>query len=129
MITIALINNLAVLNNFVAEDAIQYVPGSTVKVNFQISDDQTNQRLIPGTAAECTATIQNSDGTFTDIDCTMLFNPDDRSCWSFTMTTDMTMLLVGGNFKVTLDFLGDGTDIRVGMAYNVLSKITFDGSC
>jgi len=122
MIAVQLINDEALLNNFFTVDAKEYVPGEAVKVKFQILDPQSKQRLIPDGAALMSVVFQNSDGTFLTKSATFLFDPDDKSCWEVDLTASESIAVVGGNFKVILDFLGDATDIRSGM-------VTFDGEC
>lgn len=129
MLKIDLINDQATLNNFSILPNKEYVAGYPLVIKFRISDSDTKLRLIPSTVATCTCTFQKSDGTELVKTGTMLFNPDDRSLWSISLTTQDTLDVVGTNMLVKLDMLGDTTDIRIGMASNVLSKITFDGEC
>lgn len=129
MISVKLVNDQATLNNYTFEEVKEYVGGEAFSVRFEIFDPQTGNRLIPGSAATLNVIVQNSDGTFSTIAAAMMFSPDDRSFWQVDFSTVDSTNLVGANFKVVLDFLGDTTDIRTGMAYNVLGKITFDGEC
>ncbi|SRR6266481_5772769 len=129
MIAIKLVNDQATLNNYSFEEIKEYVPGDVFSIRFQIFDPQTGNRIVPGTMATCTVVIQNSDGTFNTKTASMMFNPDDRSFWKVNLNSTDSTNLVGQNFKVLLDFLGDTTDIRTGMSYNSISKITFDGVC
>lgn len=129
MLAIKLIDDQAALNNFKYVEANEYVAGEAIVIKFQIQDPQTLQRLIPGAAGTMDVIFQNSDGTFTTIAASKLFPSDDRSLWSVPLSGVDTTNLVGSNFKVVLDFLGDTTDIRTGMSFNSLSKITFDGEC
>lgn len=129
MLTVKIINNQATLNNFFYVDSISYVAGIAFSIPFEIFDDETKLRLIPATTATMTCVFAKSDGTTLTLPATMVFNPDDRSIWTVSISAPNSLLIVGGNFEVILDFLGDGTDIRVGFAQNVLDKITLDGEC
>lgn len=129
MLNITLLNDLAELNNFFTVVSKSYFPNYPLNIKFQISDDQLNDRLIPATTATATCIFQNSDGTELTVTASMLFNPDDRSMWQVQLTADQSNNIVGSSFQVVLDFLGDGTDIRTGLALNVLALINFDGEC
>lgn len=129
MIAIQLLNDEAALNSFSVIETKEYVPGDDIKINFQILDAQSKNRLMADGAATMTVVFQLSDGTELTKDAAFLFDSEDKSMWQVELTGADTMNVVGGNFKVVLDFLGDTTDIRMGMAYNALSKITFDGEC
>jgi len=129
MIAIQLLNDEAALNSYSTIEAKEYVPGDDIKINFQISDPQSGNRLMADGAATMTVVFELSDGTQLTKDAAFLFDAEDKSMWQVELTAADTMNIVGGNFKVILDFLGDETDIRMGMAYNALSKITFDGEC
>jgi hypothetical protein len=129
MITAVIINTQATLNNFAVTNTVSYVPGTTAKLNFQIQDPETGIRLIPGTGATCTAAFLKNDGTNNVKTCTMLFNPDDRSLWTTTLSPTDTMSIIGSNFILTLDVLGDGTDIRQGLIRDAIAQILIDGAC
>lgn len=138
MLKIKLINEQATLNNFHYVEVKEYVAGQPLSIKVQITDSETKQRLIPDTSARMNAIFQKRDGTELKKAGTMLFNPDDRSMWKIDLTAAETLDIVGGNVKFELDFNGSATtppdlststDLRIGMAYNVLSKITFDGEC
>ncbi len=129
MLAIQLINDQATLNNFYPIDLKEYVAGQALTFNFQILDDQSNSRFIPSDTATCTVTIQNSDGTETDLEAEFLFDEataKDHSFFKVSLTGPQTTALVGGNFIVTVE---DGDNVYTGMAINALAKITFDGEC
>lgn len=138
MLKVKLINEQATLNNFHYVEVKEYIAEQKLVLKIQVQDSETKQRLIPDQAANCTATFQKRDGTELQIEGEMLFGDDDRSMWQFELTPADTLEIVGSNVLVELDFnasataapdLSDSTDLRVGMAYNVLAKITFDGEC
>jgi len=138
MLKIKLVNEQATLNNFNYVDIKEYIAGQPLSMKIQIQDSETKQRIIPGTTANLNAIFQKRDGTELKKAGVMMFNPDDRSMWKIELTSAETMDIVGSNVKIELDFNGSAsappdlstsTDLRIGMAYNVLSKITFDGEC
>lgn len=137
MLKIILVNEVASLNNFFKVESKEYVPGKPMTVKFQIMDSELDIRLIPATNAKVNVTIKKSDNTDLVKAAAMMFNPDDRSLWTVSFTGAETLAMVGANMLVELDFngssvlsnLSDSTDLRTGMAYNVLAKITFDGEC
>lgn len=138
MLKIKLVNEQSTLNNFHFVEVKEYIAGQSLNLKIQITDSETKQRLIPATNANLIATFQKRDGTELVIAGSMMFNPDDRSMWLIALSGAQTLDIVGTNFKIDLDFNGsasvppvltDSTDLRTGMAYSVLSKITFDGEC
>lgn len=137
MLKIKLLNENVTLNNFNYVDIKEYIPNSPFKIKLQILDSETLQRLIPGTSAKMNATFQKRDGTELVKAATMLFNPDDRSMWQVAITAAESNDIIGSNVQFDLDFegdstvpdLSDATDLRSGMAYSILAKITFDGEC
>lgn len=138
MLKIKLINEQATLNNFSFVENKEYLVGQPLSILIQVQDSETKQRLIPATNANLSATFQKRDGTEMVIAGTMLFSPDDRSMWKIDLNSTQVGDLVGSNFRVDLDFNGSAvappvlstsTNLKTGMAYNVLSKVTFDGEC
>lgn len=129
MLTIKLLNDQATLNNYFYVESKEYIPGKAFKINLQTLDSELKIRFIPSEDAELTATFQKRDGTELEVEGDLLFGNDDRSTWEIAISDAESLDIVGSNFLVTLDVLGDETDIRQGMSYNSLSKITFDGEC
>lgn len=138
MLKIKLLNEQASLNNFSYVEVKEYIAGQPVNLKIQVTDSETKQRLIPATNANLIATFQKRDGTELVVAGSMLFNPDDRSMWLIALSGAQTLDIVGANIRIDLDFNGSAaappvlstsTDLRTGMAYNVLSKVTFDGEC
>lgn len=137
MLKLKLVNEQVELNNFHYVESKEYIPNLPFSVKFQIMDSETKQRLIPGTSAKLNCIFQLRDGTELVKSASMIFNPDDRSMWKIEMSKTESNDIVGSNFQVILDFegdstvadLSDATDLRSGMAYNVISKIQFDGEC
>lgn len=137
MLKVKLINEAATLNNFSFLEIKEYIPNLPLSIKIQIMDSEANLRLIPGTTAKLNATFQNQDGGELVVAGVMLFNPDDRSLWHINLTSVQSNQIVGSNFRIDLDFngssvdadLSDSTDLRSGMGYSLLGKITFDGEC
>lgn len=138
MLKIKLINEQATLNNFNHVDIKEYMPNLPFTLKVQISDSETEQRLIPSATARMNAIFQKRDGTSLSKAMAMMFNPDDRSMWSVTLTAAEAVEVVGSNVQFDLDFngsatappnLSDSTDLRSGMGYSILAKIQFDGEC
>lgn len=129
MLAIKLLNEQATLNNYFTVESKEYTAGSILKLKFQVSDSENKTRLIAGSAGKCTCTFQDREGGEFDIEAQFLFGQDDRSMWLVTLDEEATMKLVGANFLVQVDMNGDEEDLHTGMAYNAISKITFDGEC
>jgi hypothetical protein len=137
MLKIKLLNEQVTLNNFRFVETKEYIPNLPFVLKVQIQASETLQRLIPGTSAKLNAIFQKRDGTSLTKACSMIFNPDDRSMWQVSISKIESNDIVGSNVQFNLDFTGDSTtsdladatDLRSGMAYSILAKITFDGEC
>lgn len=137
MLKIKVLNEQLTLNNFEYLEVKEYVPNLPLNLKIQILDSETEHRLIPSTSAKLIAIFQKRDSTELTVTATMLFNPDDRSMWQIALTAANTNDIIGSNVLIKLDFngsssspdLSDSTDLRAGMAYGIMSKITFDGEC
>ena len=137
MLKIKVLKEQLTLNNFSYTVQKEYVPNLPFTLKIQITDSETTQRLIPGTAAKLNAIFQKRDGTALTKPCAMIFDPDDRSMWEVSLTGLESNDIVGGNVEFRLDFdgdsttpdLADSTDLRVGMGFSILAKVIFDGEC
>ena len=126
MLTIKLLLDNSTVNNYRYLEAKEYTPGVAFDVKFQLFDSETHERYIPATGSTINVIMKDQTGTdFTKV-ATMLFAADDRSMWTFSLTSTEATNLTGGNFKVELT---EGSEITIGMAYISLSKVTFDGEC
>lgn len=129
MLAIKLLNDQATLNNFYNVSSRDYIPGDAFTLNFQIFDSQTKQRFMADADATIEVVFQKNDGSELTVEADVLFETD-RSMWSVEMTAESTETIVGANFMVVMTTEVDEEDVIVsGMAYNALSKITFDGEC
>lgn len=139
MLTIALINQAATLNNYSTVGVVDYIANLPFKINFQIGDEETGNRIMPTVSAKCICIFQQRDATLGNItkNATSMFNPQDMSMWTVPLTAADSTNIVGSNFQVFVDFNGDSTlpdlsDASLllsGMAYNAVEKTTFDGEC
>jgi len=137
MLKIKLINEQATLNNFKYFDNKEYIANFPFTIKFQVQDSESIQRLIPSASAKLNCIFQKRDSGELSKAASFLFNPDDRSLWTISFSATESNDIVGSNFQVILDFngsstlpdLSDSTDLRSGMAYNVISKVQFDGEC
>ncbi len=137
MLKVKLVDEAATLNNYKNVDVKEYIPNFQFTLNFQILKTETNLRLMPSTSAKLNVLLQLRDGTSLTKAATMKFNPQDTSMWTVSFNATESNNIVGSNFQVFLDMAGDSTlsdlsnasDLESGMAYNVLSKVQFDGLC
>lgn len=129
MLSVAILNDQPALNNYFIVDSVNYIAGETVVINFQFSDPEVLIRFIPGTLATCTVTFKLSDGTNLVKTATMLYNPDDRSIWTVTLSSSESLQVIGSSFLASLDVVGDASNIQQAIATNVMSKTFFDGEC
>jgi hypothetical protein len=129
MLNVKLLNDQAELNYYFNITSVSYIPGETVKINIQFFDVDSGVRFIPSTSATCTAQFKQNDGTMLTKTASMLFNPDDRSIWQISLSTAESQVIVGSNFLVLLDVLGDSTNVQQAMGVNMLSPVYFDGDC
>jgi hypothetical protein len=124
MITANVLNPNAVLNSFKIVNSLDFVPGSPLKLILQLFDDTEQLRFVPPTSAIVSIMITQTDNTQLSIVGSM--NPDDRSLVTFQISGLQTTNLFGGNILLSIDLLGDGTDIQLGLVENVLSKLALN---
>lgn len=129
MLSVKLINEQATLNNFFYPSKKEYTPSEAFTIKFQIFDSETTQRYMGKSASVMEVVFQKADGTELTKTASYLFNPDDKSMFSVALTAQESEDIIGSNFKVVLDVNGDDSEIKTGMAYNLVSKIVFDGDC
>ena len=126
MITAKILNSDATLNNFKEIGSLDFVPGSEVKLVIRLWDTQLDLRRIPAAAAVVKIFLNKTDGT--TLEKTMTPLADDRSIMSTTLDETETEELLGGNFTIEEDVLGDGTQIKKGMVQNGIRRIVI-GDC
>lgn len=129
MLNIQILNDSPQLNSWFKIQAVLFIPGEAVKINFQLMDINSNIRFVPPTTATITVGFKKSDGTTLTKSATKLFSADDRSIWQVPLTPAESNVVVGQNIIVSVDMLNDTTDIRQAIGNNVLSKTLFEGDC
>lgn len=127
MLGITLLNSAAELNNYFILDNLEYTPGANLDIVIKLMDIQKNIRLIPeDIGAAVTATFQQTDGTELNIAMTKV-NALDSSMWKVSLTPAQTEVIIGSNMKVTLDELGDGSQIQIAIARSILTRNVLSG--
>ena len=128
MINAQLLNSQASLNNYFAIESISYVPGENVKINIKIINPELNIRLIPDASAIVTMTFRKTDNTDL-VKTATLIDADDRSMWTVSLTALESADIASNVIQVSLDNIGDGSDIDKAVIPNGLSKILTSGDC
>jgi len=126
MITAKILNSDAILNNFKEIGSLDFVPGAEVTLVIRLQDTQLELRHIPPATAIVKAIFNNTDGT--TLEKIMAPLTDDRSIRSVILQEAETDLLLGGNFTLEIDVLGDGSKIEKGIVINGIRKIII-GDC
>lgn len=114
------LNSDAQLNNYTKLNAINFVPGSSFKFVFQIINDQTNLRHVPGPDSIVKLYVNNVDGQRTEL-TTQTFE-GDRSIRFVDISSEVSATLNGGNLSFRIDDDGTGTHIEIGLITNGLTK-------
>ena len=117
------------LNKFDLIGSLSFIPGERAILAIRLKQPQRTDKLrfVPPVTALLNVTLNNTDGT--QIVLAMANLPDDRSIWSGILTSAITANLSGGNFIFSLDVLGDGTLIQLGLVQNGLSLIQTGVCC
>lgn len=129
MLAVQLINDSPQLNSWFKITSVAYIPGENVNINFQLQDVDSGIRYMPPTAATVTVGFKKSDGTTTTKTATKLFASDDRSLWTVALVPADTNVIVGQNIIVSVDVLGNGSNIQQAIGNNLLAKTLFEGDC
>lgn len=128
MLNVQMLDDSPQLNSFTKISALSFIPGESVAVNIQVLT-LDGIRFIPPSTAIVTIGFKQSDGTTLSKPATGLFVADDRSIWQVLLAPADTNVIVGQNIIVSVDMLGDGTNIQQAIGNNVLSKTLFEGDC
>jgi hypothetical protein len=129
MLAVQILNDSPQLNSYSQVLSVAYIPGENVTINFQLLDVDAAIRFIPPTTAVVTVGFKQSDGTTLTKTTTQLFPSDDRSIFQVMLSSVDSNLVVGQNMLISVDMLGDGTNIQQAIANNVLAKTFFEGDC
>lgn len=124
MIKGKVLNSEALLNNFIEIGALEFIAGSELKLVIRLYDDQLNLRYIPVDTCVTKITFLKSDNT--TFEKTGIPEEDDRSIIRFSLSEVETTGLMGGNLRLSLDLLGDGTSIVRGIIANALARTIID---
>lgn len=124
MLTANVLNSNATLNSFQVQSSIQFINGFTLTLNFQIYDTTEQLRYVPPATAVVTMIFNRADGTTLSKVATL--NTSDRSMGTINFSAADTQQLIGGNALLSVDLLGDGTQVMQGLVLNALQKVTID---
>jgi len=121
MISAKMLNEEATLNQHNFLSAINFVTGTAITLKMMLFDDDLNLRYIPPSTAIVSFIFNLSDGsTLTKIGVP---DTDDRSMQTVSITAANSATLIGGNIKISVDTLGNGTIIKKGVAINALTRV------
>lgn len=114
---IKMLDSDSTLNNLIYQEQTEIYSGETATIMFQLVNERTGIRYIPGASATLTVKMHsvNDANTLTKTANTPF--PEDRSIWSFSLNTNETQKLAGVNMELTLI---DGTTTKKIWAHSVL---------
>lgn len=128
MLTTKLINSEATLNSFFEISNVQYVAGENLTVSFRLHDRQRDIRYIPNAAATVNVSYVDTSNATISVAASQI-DADDRSMWTVSFTQAQTLVIATNSLQVSVDELGDTTDISLTILENVLVKNTLTGTC
>ena len=120
---IKMLDSTSTLNNLVFLNQVQFEPGETAVVYFQLTDldkQQGNcvaQRYMPADGATMSIQITSIDATKTITKIPTNPFANDKSIWSFNLTATDTQNAAGVNMKVTLT---EGASIKIAKGTSVI---------
>jgi len=114
---IQMMDSDSTLNNLIELNQVELSPGETTTVMFQLINSVSNQRYIPATGATMTARMMSSNNA--NIISKSPTQPfvDDKSIWSFPLTSADTSKVAGVNLEITLT---EGANIKKVWAQSVI---------
>lgn len=127
MIKAKVLNSDAVLNNYKEIGSLEFINGEQKTLNIQLFETELNLRYVPPTTCVVTLLFNKSDGTTLSKTASVL-DSGDRSLRTVSLSESETTTLIGGNVQISLDILGDATEIRKGIILNALVRIV-EGAC
>ena len=115
---IQMLDSESSLNNLILVNQLEIHPGETATVMFQMVIASTGQRYIPAAGATMTARLMSSNNAniITKIP-TQPFAADDRSIWSFSLSTADTTKAAGVNMEIVLT---EGAQVKKVWAQSVV---------
>lgn len=127
MIKAKVLNSDAVLNNFKEIGSLEFINGEQKTLNIQLFETELNLRYVPPTTCIVTLTFNKSGGT-TLSKVAGVLDSGDRSLRTVTLSEIETATVIGGNVQISLDILGDASEIRKGIILNAMVRIV-EGAC
>ncbi len=103
-LNIQMLDQNSTVNNLKYINQVEVNPGDSATVIFQLIDDHAEgNRYIPAAGATMTARLvsSNNNNVISKIP-TQPFSADDRSIWSFTLSTAETAKASGVNLEIVL---------------------------
>jgi len=125
MLTGQILNSQATLNNYLRIGSLEFVPGESSTLVVKIINTQLGIRYILPSTAVVSFTFNKANNESETV--TGNFFTDDRSIISTTLSSAVTSEILGGNFTMSLDLLGDGTDIKKVFVQNGLTRNLIGG--
>lgn len=115
---IQMLDSESSLNNLIPVNQLEIHPGETATVMFQLVNASTGQRYMPAAGATMIARLvaSNNVNIISKIP-TQPFAADDRSIWSFAMSTTDTAKAAGVNLEIVLT---EGANIKKVWAQSVV---------
>jgi len=127
MLTATILNSDATLNNFINISTKNFIPGEAFRLVFRIINlELSGIRYTPASTNITTVMLTNQDGTHFHKIATMF--TDDRSINYIDLTSEETAELEGGNLIISLDLLGNESNIRKALVQNALAR-NIEGNC
>lgn len=118
---IKMLNNTSLLNSLQYLNQVQINPGETYTVYFQLVDLDASStcplRYIPATGAQMGIMLTSIDQAKNISKIPTNPFADDRSIWSFNLSSNETQYAAGVNLKVTLT---EGANIKIAVADSVI---------
>ena len=118
MLSGAILNSDATLNNFQEIGQLTIFRGEEIKVVVRIKNRQLDLRYIPASGAVVTFTFNTTAGT---LDKIATLEADDRSMASFTLSETETADLLSGDIKFSVV---EGTVTKKGLIVDGIGMVT-----
>jgi hypothetical protein len=116
------INSDALLNHFEYIEDQEFVPGENRTLAWQLWNDELDMRYIPPATAVVKLTFNLVDGTTLQKTATFI-DPLDRSLITVVLAQSETVDLMSGNVTLSVDVLGDQTNLKLGVIFNGLRRL------
>lgn len=115
---IQMLDSQSTLNHLIPVNQLEIWPGETATVTFQLINALTGQRYIPASGATMTAKlVSTNNANVISKTPTNVFPSDDRSIWSFNLSSADTAKAAGVNLEIVLT---EGANIKKVWAQSVI---------